>query len=161
MNYLGMDGYLDIMRGLMATTEKFRTGIESIAELRIMGNLIGPLLTFTSDVIDTYAVCDLMDDRGWNLDRNTNPNGLHMMISPLHEKYVDEFLADLEMGRGQPWGISRVEARYNWSQWSPRSLCTATRAWPLRPRSLAYPPTHPRTLRQSLSSATATQSPRR
>lgn len=113
MQYLGADGYLDLMRILMATTDKIRAGIEAIEGLRIMGNPIGPLLTFTSDTIDTYAVCDLMDDRGWNLDRNTNPNGLHMMISPLHEKYADEFLADLRWAvanRGESRG---VEARYN------------------------------------------------
>ena len=113
MNYLGMDGYLDLMRGLMATTQKFRDGIEAIPELRIMGNPIGPLLTFTSDDIDTYAVCDLMDDRGWNLDRNTNPNGLHMMISPLHEKYVDEFLLDLRWAVANHGESRGVEARYN------------------------------------------------
>ncbi|MEI6622790.1 MAG: aminotransferase class V-fold PLP-dependent enzyme [Actinomycetes bacterium] len=112
-NYLGMDGYLDLMAGLMATTEKIKAGIEAIPGLRIMGKPIGPLLTFTSDTIDTYAVCDLMDDRGWNLDRNTNPNGLHMMISPLHAQVADEFLADLRWAvanRGESRG---VEARYN------------------------------------------------
>ncbi len=113
LNYLGMEGYLDIMRGLMATTDKLRAGIESIPELRIMGDPIGPLLTFTSDTIDTYAVCDLMDDRGWNLDRNTHPNGLHMMVSPLHGKYADEFLSDLKWSV-ENCGESRgVEARYN------------------------------------------------
>ncbi len=113
MNYLGMDGYLDLMRGLMQTTKKFRDGISAIPGLEIMGNPIGPLLTFTSTEFDTYAVCDLMDDRGWNLDRNTSPNGLHMMISPLHERYADEFLADLRWAvdnRGESRG---VEARYN------------------------------------------------
>ncbi|MFA7267026.1 MAG: pyridoxal-dependent decarboxylase [Candidatus Nanopelagicales bacterium] len=113
MNYLGMDGYLDLMRGLMATTTKIRAGIEAISELSIMGNPIGPLLTFTSDVIDTYAVCDLMDDRGWNLDRNTNPNGLHMMISPLHERYADEFLSDLRWAVANHGESRGVEARYN------------------------------------------------
>ena len=54
-----------------------------------------------------------MDDRGWNLDRNTNPNGLHMMISPLHEKYVDEFLVDLRWAVANHGESRGVEARYN------------------------------------------------
>ncbi|MEI8080719.1 MAG: pyridoxal-dependent decarboxylase [Actinomycetes bacterium] len=112
-NYLGMDGYLEIMRGLMATTQKIKSGIEAIAGLRIMGKPIGPLLTFTSDTIDVYAVCDLMDDRGWNLDRNTNPNGLHMMISPLHAKVADEFLSDLRWAVANHGESRGVQARYN------------------------------------------------
>lgn len=112
-NYLGMEGYLDIMKGLMATTAKIKAGIEAIPELQIMGDPIGPLLTFTSDTIDTYAVCDLMDDRGWNLDRNTNPNGLHMMISPLHAQIADQFLADLRWAVDNHGQSRGVEARYN------------------------------------------------
>lgn len=113
MNYLGMDGYLDIMRTLMGATEKIRKGIEDIPQLRIMGEPIGALLTFTSDTIDTYAVCDLMDDKGWNLDRNTNPNGLHMMISPIHAKYADEFLSDLRWAVDNHGESRGKEARYN------------------------------------------------
>lgn len=113
MNYLGLDGYLDLMRGLMDTTAKIRRGIESIPQLRIMGAPIGPLLTFTSDDIDVYAVCDVMDDRGWNLDRNTNPNGLHMMISPIHGRYADEFLTDLRDAVANHGESRGVEARYN------------------------------------------------
>lgn len=115
MQYLGNDGYLELMRSLMATTDKIRAGIEAIDGLEIMGNPIGPLLTFTStsDSIDVYAVCDLMDDKGWNLDRNTDPNGLHMMISPLHEKVADEFLADLRWAVENHGESRGVEARYN------------------------------------------------
>lgn len=115
MQYLGNDGYLELMRSLMATTDKIRAGIEAIDGLEIMGNPIGPLLTFTStsDSLDVYAVCDLMDDKGWNLDRNTDPNGLHMMISPLHEKVADEFLADLRWAVENHGESRGVEARYN------------------------------------------------
>ncbi len=113
MNYLGVDGYLDIMRTLLATTKKIRNGIEAIPELSIMGDPIGPLLTFTSDLVDIYAVCDLMDDRDWNLDRNTDPNGLHMMISPIHERYADQFLADLRYAVLNATESRGVEARYN------------------------------------------------
>ncbi|MDP3973098.1 MAG: pyridoxal-dependent decarboxylase [Candidatus Nanopelagicales bacterium] len=113
MNYLGVEGYLELMRTLMATTKKIREGIEAIGPLKIMGNPIGPLLTFTSDEVDPYAVCDLMDDRGWNLDRNTNPNGLHMMISPIHARYADEFLTDLAWATRNCGESRGLEARYN------------------------------------------------
>lgn len=113
MKYLGVEGYLDLMRVLMDTTRKLREGITAIQELRIMGKPIGPLLTFTSDELDIYAVCDLMDDRGWNLDRNTNPNGLHMMISPIHAQHADEFLHDLRWAVANHGESRGREARYN------------------------------------------------
>jgi glutamate/tyrosine decarboxylase-like PLP-dependent enzyme len=112
-NYLGMDGYLELMRGLMETTNKIRSGIEAIPGMRILGTPIGPLLTFTSDTVDSYAVCDLMDDRGWNLDRNTNPTALHMMISPLHARVADVFVADLAWAAAHAGESRGVEARYN------------------------------------------------
>ena len=45
------------------------------------------------DPAATGAVGDVMDDRGWNLDRQQG--GLHLMVSPYHAHIVDEFLADL------------------------------------------------------------------
>jgi hypothetical protein len=36
-----------------------------------------------------------MDERGWHLDRQADPDALHLMVSPGHANVVDEFLADL------------------------------------------------------------------
>lgn len=113
MHYLGIEGYLGLMRTLLATTAKIKAGIEAIGPLRILGDPIGPLLTFTADEVDPYAVCDLMDDRGWNLDRNTNPNAMHMMISPIHARCADDFLADLRWATENCGDSRGVEARYN------------------------------------------------
>jgi len=95
MTYLGEDGYLDIMRGLVTTVATMKDGISALPGLRILGNPIGPLLTFTSDTDDIFAIADVMDDHGWHLNRIGSPNGLHMMISPLHGLYAEEFLTDL------------------------------------------------------------------
>jgi glutamate/tyrosine decarboxylase-like PLP-dependent enzyme len=95
MNYLGEDGYVELMRGLMATTSRLREGIGAIRGLRILGEPIGPLLSFTSDDDDISAIGDVMDDRGWHLGRVTGPSGLHMMISPLHAGNVEAILEGL------------------------------------------------------------------
>ena len=49
ITYLGVDGYTEIMRGLMETTAKVRDGIEAIDGLEIVGDPIGPVLSFRSD----------------------------------------------------------------------------------------------------------------
>jgi sphinganine-1-phosphate aldolase len=113
INYLGVDGYTEIMRDLMQTTAKVRDGIAAIDGLEIVGDPIGPVLSFRSDTIDLDAVADVMDDRGWNLNRNTAPRGLHLMLSPAHSVVADELLADLRDAVGHHGESRGVEARYS------------------------------------------------
>jgi len=44
--------------------------------------------------VDLYAVADVMDEKGWHLNRNTDPYGLHLMLSPAHRDVVDDLLHD-------------------------------------------------------------------
>ncbi len=113
INYLGVDGYTEIMRDLMQTTAKVRDGIAAIDGLEIIGDPIGPVLSFRSATFDLDAVADVMDDRGWNLNRNTEPRGLHLMLSPAHAAVVDELLSDLRDAVDQHGESRGVEARYS------------------------------------------------
>lgn len=93
INHLGVDGYLRLASLLRDTTERFRAGIEAIDGLRVTHRPDMSLFEFGSESFDMAAVGDVMDDRGWNLDRQQG--GLHLMVSPYHDRIVDEFLADL------------------------------------------------------------------
>ena len=93
INHLGQDGYLRLAEVVRDTAERFRTGIEAIEGLRITHQPDLSLFEFGSDTLDIGAIGDVMDDRGWNLDRQQG--GLHLMVSPYHAKVVDPFLADL------------------------------------------------------------------
>ena len=112
MTYLGVDGYVDIMRSLLGTVAKVRAAIDSIEPITVVGDPIGPVLAMRSDEIDLYAVGDVMDDRGWNLNRNTQPPGLHLMLSPAHASVVDELLADLRAAVDHHGTSRGVGARY-------------------------------------------------
>jgi glutamate/tyrosine decarboxylase-like PLP-dependent enzyme len=112
MNFLGMDGYTKLITTTVETARRLRVGIESCG-LRIVGEPIASVLAFTSDGTDIMAVGDVMDDRGWHLDRQHGPDALHMMVSPAHERIVEEFLADLRHAVEHA-GTSRGEkARYS------------------------------------------------
>ena len=113
ITYLGVEGYTEIMRDLMHTTAKVRDGIAAIDGLEIIGDPIGPVLSFRSDTIDLDAVADAMDDRDWNLNRNTEPRGLHLMLSPAHAAVADELLADLRDAVDNHGESRGVEARYS------------------------------------------------
>ena len=113
MTYLGIDGYVEMMRDLMETAVTVRAGIESLPELEIVGDPVGPVLAMRSDTIDLDAVGDVMDDRGWNLNRNVDPKGLHLMLSPAHRAIADDLLADLADAVAHHGPSRGVQARYS------------------------------------------------
>ncbi|HEY3724816.1 MAG TPA: aminotransferase class V-fold PLP-dependent enzyme [Acidimicrobiia bacterium] len=113
LTYLGEQGYVDIMRDLMATTARVRDRVDGIAGIEIVGDPIGPVLALRSDGLDLSAVADVMDDKGWNLNRNTEPPGLHLMLSPAHGAVVDQLVADLEDAVAHHGDSRGVEARYS------------------------------------------------
>jgi glutamate/tyrosine decarboxylase-like PLP-dependent enzyme len=113
MSYLGVDGYVEIMRDLMATVERVRAAVDGFDGVEVVGDPIGPVLALCSDSVDLYAVADTMDDRGWHLNRNTDPRGIHLMLSPAHAGVVDELLGDLADAVANPGETRGVEARYS------------------------------------------------
>lgn len=110
VSHLGEAGYLRLAGQVLDATRRFRAGIEAIDGLHITGDPVMSVMEIASDVHDLSAVGDVMDDRGWHLDRQQG--GLHLMLSPYHANVADEFLTHLAAavaGHGESRG---VEARY-------------------------------------------------
>ena len=100
MTHLGEDGYLRLAERVRTAMRGFTAGIEGIDGLRITSDPDLSLFEFGSDPdrvgaapVDIGGVADVMDDKGWNLDRQQG--GLHVMLSPGHDKVVDAFVSDL------------------------------------------------------------------
>jgi glutamate/tyrosine decarboxylase-like PLP-dependent enzyme len=113
MNFLGREGYVGLARKIRDTTRKLREGIGAIPELQVWANPVMSVLSFGSDQIDIAAVGDVMDARGWHLDRQQGPDALHLMVSPEHAKVVDQFLDDLREAVAHHGESKGVEARYS------------------------------------------------
>ena len=79
----------------MKTTKRIIKGIEEIPELYVLGNPIMSVLSFTSDGFNVFQLGDLLDEKGWHLDRIQFPTALHIMVNPHHADIVDTFLQDL------------------------------------------------------------------
>lgn len=110
INHLGAEGYLRLAGEVREATVRFRRGIEAIDGLRITGDPVMGVMEIASDVHDLSAVGDVMDDRGWHLDRQQG--GLHLMLSPYHLGVVDDFLRDLAAAVADHGPSRGVEARY-------------------------------------------------
>jgi glutamate/tyrosine decarboxylase-like PLP-dependent enzyme len=113
MRYLGQEGYQRLAQRTIETARKLRAGIEAIPQLHVFGDPPASLLAFGSSEIDVMAVGDVMDDRGWHLDRQKNPDALHMMVSPTHARVADRFLSDLREAVAHHGESRGVEARYS------------------------------------------------
>ena len=110
VTHLGLPGYLRLATAVRDATVRFRTGIESIDGLAITGDPVMGVMEISSADLDLGAVGDVMDDRGWHLDRQQG--GLHLMLSPYHLGVADQFLADLAEAVANHGPSRGVEGRY-------------------------------------------------
>lgn len=96
IHHLGAEGYTRLARRVLNATEGFRAGIDAIEGIGVTGEPDMSLFEFGArdgSGVDMDGVCDVMDAHGWNLDRQQG--GLHLMVSPGHDRVVDRFCADL------------------------------------------------------------------
>lgn len=93
IRYLGLEGYLRLAGLVRDTTRTFQEGIDALPGLAVTGDPDMSVFEFSSSTDDIAAIGDVMDDRGWKLDRQQG--GLHLMVSPGHAAVADRFLDDL------------------------------------------------------------------
>jgi sphinganine-1-phosphate aldolase len=113
MRSLGEEGYLALARRVLEATRIVREGIESTPGLRVVAEPVMGVFAFTSDAAEIFAVGDVMDDRGWCLDRQRNPDALHLMLSPKHADVAEAFVADLRFAVANHGASRGTEARYS------------------------------------------------
>ncbi len=113
MTYLGEEGYLRLARIVRDTTRKLIDGVNGIDGLCVWGEPQMSLFAFGSEELDIFAIGDVMDERGWCLDRQKGPDALHLMLSPEHAKVADDFLRDLREAVTKHGPSQNKEARYS------------------------------------------------
>lgn len=103
MQAIGMEGYRALTKETMETTRCLMDGINSIPELEIIGNPQCSIFAYRSvdRRVNIYAVADLMERAGWQIDRLQRPEALHAMVTPLHSRVVAQYLDDLRRAVGE------------------------------------------------------------
>lgn len=98
MQFLGEEGYMKKAQELMDTTKKLIEGITKIPGIKILGNPCMTAFAIGSNDpdVDIQVVADLMDKKGWKMERNIKPDSIHCSILPHHIPYVDELLKAIE-----------------------------------------------------------------
>ncbi|GAB5450979.1 MAG: aspartate aminotransferase family protein [Halioglobus sp.] len=97
LQYFGKDGYRKLAADTLEAVNRLKVGVSAIEGLEVMGAPQGPLFSYrsTDAGLNIYAVGDQMDARGWQVNRNQYPPGLHAMVTAQHLAVVDAYLADL------------------------------------------------------------------
>jgi sphinganine-1-phosphate aldolase len=95
MNHFGRNGYREIVKDVMDTTQRIRAGIAGFDSLDIIGNPDMSLLAFTSKTGNIFNIGDALHRKGWYLDRLQFPDALHMTITRLNIGMEEKFLRDL------------------------------------------------------------------
>ncbi|KAI8344493.1 sphingosine-1-phosphate lyase [Chlamydoabsidia padenii] len=94
---MGEDGYLDSCQQIIDARRRIQTGIESIPQLHVKGDPIGPVVAFgAQETMNVYDVGDKLSSRGWNISPLQNPPALHISVTMLWVDSADQFIKDLK-----------------------------------------------------------------
>ena len=87
---------MDATQKILETGAKIRTGIQSLPQLKVLGNPLW-VIAFASDDLNIYKVMDYMSARHWSLNGLQKPPAVHLCITLRHTEpgVADRFLEDL------------------------------------------------------------------
>lgn len=94
MRFLGVDGYREKAAAVLRARRGIEAGLKELG-FAVLGEPKLGLIAFASPDADILAVSEAMRGRGWFSARLQSPPGMHLMLSPEHERYVGEFLQAL------------------------------------------------------------------
>ena len=94
----GREGYMALARRTMSAVNKLIEGISAIDGLEIIGNPKASLISYrsTKPQLNIFAVGDMMEKKGWLIDRLQRPDALHAMVTASHDKIIGQYLTDLK-----------------------------------------------------------------
>jgi sphinganine-1-phosphate aldolase len=102
LNYLGDDGYMQIVREVMAATRMLIDGINRIDGVRVLGrpSMCMFALASTTDKINVYHLAHKMKQKGWYLQpqfaRENSPSNLHISLNRSTVPQAEAFLKAFE-----------------------------------------------------------------
>ena len=95
---MGEDGYMRLAGEAWEAATKLREGIAQIDGLRVLGGRpMSTVVTWShSDpAVNVYAVADLMQAKGWGVDRQQHPASVHCTCNASNLPVIEQYLADL------------------------------------------------------------------
>lgn len=108
MNYLGVEGYQAKHAQVTSARERLEAGVWARG-YEILGKPKLGLVAFRKEGVDSVGLWKALYKRGWFSSLTTEPESLHLMLSPIHVEVIDNYLADLDEAEGE----ARLSKRYD------------------------------------------------
>jgi len=120
MQFLGIDGYVDLVKTTLENADKMRAGIGEIDRLKVLGDGGLHLIAMTAnpddpDPIDVFALADALANRGWFHDRQTPPDNLHSTVSNSNTGVIDDYIAALHECVAEVGGTQAADRSTNYA----------------------------------------------
>ncbi|MCH9750973.1 MAG: aspartate aminotransferase family protein [Alphaproteobacteria bacterium] len=117
MNHLGIEGYKRLQGQVCTTRERVEEGVKRLG-FEVLGNPMLGLIAFRHPDHHAFAIYGEIYRRGWFTSVTKEPPSLHLMLSPKHADFIEEYLADLEASLRAVEASAdaeklKVEARYS------------------------------------------------
>ena len=117
MTHLGVDGYKRLQGQVCATRERVEEGVKRLG-FEVLGNPMLGLIAFRHPEHHAFAIYGEIYRRGWFTSVTKEPPSLHLMLSPKHADFIDDYLADLEdslkaVASAKDAEKLKVDARYS------------------------------------------------
>jgi len=91
----GADGYKQLAKQAAEAADQLRQGITSIPGLVLLGQSDSTIVSYAALGVDTYALADRLEAKGWTVDRQHRPASIHLTVTANHRPIVDDYLKDL------------------------------------------------------------------
>lgn len=101
LHYMGEAGYLDTAGKMMRARDRIISGLQSLG-YRILGKQRSCIVAFSSDGVNVFKLADAMAEKGWwlmaqrGIEDMSIPPSIHLTITPIHDRFAERMLADLE-----------------------------------------------------------------
>ncbi len=108
MKHLGESGYISLAQRLLEATRQLKALLVKIPEIKIIGDPVMNIVSYSTDgnQPDIFVIADYLEKQGWLVDRQQNPDCIHLTIMPTNieviDQYVNHLRSAIEFARGHP-----------------------------------------------------------
>lgn len=95
MNTFGVEGYVELHARILRIRDELFAGIEAIEGLEVWGAPIMGCFGYGSRELDMAAIAEGMGERQWFVNRQADPPGIHLFVTPAHGPAIDRYVSDL------------------------------------------------------------------
>ncbi len=100
---MGEGGFLEHTDRAMKATARLVAGLRALPEVQVYGEPDATLVAWGAKAavnkggVNIFAIADRLQEQGWTIDRQQNPQSIHCTVTSNHESVIDDYLRDVRV----------------------------------------------------------------